>query len=72
MRHYNRKQRNGEDSEIEEEENEESGEEESVDDEEEGLNPGEELPIPEVEENDETFSDWFAHNFPNLPAQCPD
>jgi hypothetical protein len=71
IQHYKRKRRDGEESDMEapEEENAEDGDDESVDDEEEELNPGDELLIPEEEEEDETFDNWFAHNFPELPEQ---
>lgn len=68
MQHYKRKRRDGEDDDVSAEENQrEDGE--SVDDEEEELDPDEELHIPEVEEEDESFEDWFSRNFPALPEQ---
>src|SRR6266446_2309228 len=69
IQHYKRRRRGSEEGESESsgEDNEEEGEDESVDEEEEELNPDEELHIPEVEAEDETFDDWFEQYFPQLP-----
>ena len=64
---HHRRRGESESSNDGDEEESESGSD--IDDEEATLDPDEELHIPEVEDADDDFDEWFARHFPAFPEE---